>query len=230
MWSGPTSCARSRRAWPSRDVQHVGADALDRRAHLDQHPRQVLDVRLAGGVADDVVPGVSAAAMSAFSVRHDRRLVHEELARCRPFAAGRAMLRPCSIVAPSARKASRCGSSRRRPMTSPPGGGMSARAEAGQQRPGEQERGADALGRGRGVDGRWRSRASAQRRPRCRRALRRCAPRSASRPSIASTSRMCGTLRRRPPPRSAARRRAAAGRRSCCRRARRCRTAARRLR
>ena len=28
-----------------------------------------------------VVPGVSAAASSAFSVRHDRRLVHEDLAR-----------------------------------------------------------------------------------------------------------------------------------------------------
>ena len=36
---------------------------------FDEHPREVLDVRLAGGVADDASsPGVSAAAISAFSV------------------------------------------------------------------------------------------------------------------------------------------------------------------
>ena len=36
-----------------------------------------------------------------------------------------------------------CGSSRRRPITSPPGGGTIAWPEAREQRAGEQERGAD---------------------------------------------------------------------------------------
>ena len=35
------------------DGQDVGADALDVGAHLHEHAREVLDVRLAGGVADD---------------------------------------------------------------------------------------------------------------------------------------------------------------------------------
>ena len=35
------------------DGQHVGADALDAGAHLHEHPREVLDVRLARRVADD---------------------------------------------------------------------------------------------------------------------------------------------------------------------------------
>ena len=47
---------------------------------------------------------------------------------CRPSgAARRYQLRSRFTSAPSARKASRCGSSRRRPITSPPGGGMLAR-------------------------------------------------------------------------------------------------------
>src|SRR5215210_1938211 len=40
--------------------------------------------------------------------------------------ARRRMSRSCSTTAPSARNASRCGSRRRRPITSPPGGGSSA--------------------------------------------------------------------------------------------------------
>ena len=34
------------------DDQHVRADALDARAHLQQHAREVLHVRLGGGVVD----------------------------------------------------------------------------------------------------------------------------------------------------------------------------------
>ena len=35
------------------DLHDVGADALDRRAHAYEHPREVLDVGLGRGVADD---------------------------------------------------------------------------------------------------------------------------------------------------------------------------------
>ena len=75
---------------------------------------------------------------------HHRRLVHEDLAGAQ--AARRrvsSIQRSPSTRAPRSRKASRCGSSRRRPMKSPPGGGIARLAEAGQQRAGEQERGAD---------------------------------------------------------------------------------------
>ena len=74
-----------------------------------------------------VVPGVSAAAMSAFSVPMTDGSSMKKSHACRPpSGAVRRMSRPCSTVAPRARKASRCGSSRRRPITSPPGGGSSA--------------------------------------------------------------------------------------------------------
>ena len=44
-----------------------------------------------------------------------------------PRGALSTMSRPHTVVAPIARKASRCGSRRRRPITSPPGGGITAR-------------------------------------------------------------------------------------------------------
>ena len=73
-----------------------------------------------------VVPSIRAAAISAFSVPiTDGSSIRKSLAFRPPLAVMR-MSRPCSTVAPRARKASRCGSSRRRPITSPPGGGMSA--------------------------------------------------------------------------------------------------------
>ena len=94
-----------------------------------------------------VVPGVSAAAISAFSVPiTDGSSMKKSHARRPP---GGATIvydeRVDSTTAPSARKASRCGSSRRRPITSPPGGGMCTRPEAREQRPGTEERRADAL-------------------------------------------------------------------------------------
>ena len=67
------------------------------------------------------------AAMTAFSVRHHRRLVEEDLRRrAARRCAARSARRP-SISAPSRSNAWRCGSSRRRPITSPPGGGTLAR-------------------------------------------------------------------------------------------------------
>ena len=74
-----------------------------------------------------VVPGVSAAAISAFSVpMTDGSSMKKSVARSPPLGARMRMVRSCSTSAPSARNASRCGSSRRRPMTSPPGGGITA--------------------------------------------------------------------------------------------------------
>ena len=74
-----------------------------------------------------VVPGVRAAAISAFSVAiTDGSSMKTSVGR-RPLGAVRTISRPQSAMAPIARKASRCGSSRRRPITSPPGGGMTAR-------------------------------------------------------------------------------------------------------
>ena len=72
-------------------------------------------------------PGVSAAAMSAFSVPiTDGSSMKKSVERSPPLGAESLMWRSCSTSAPSARKASRCGSRRRRPMTSPPGGGIDA--------------------------------------------------------------------------------------------------------
>ena len=50
------------------DVQHVRADALDARAERDEEAAEVLDVGLAGGVAEHGLPSASTAAMIAFSV------------------------------------------------------------------------------------------------------------------------------------------------------------------
>ena len=74
-----------------------------------------------------VSPGVSAAAIRAFSVPiTDGSSMKISPARSVP-ASFKMVWSCCSIRAPSALNASRCGSRRRRPMTSPPGGGMSAR-------------------------------------------------------------------------------------------------------
>ena len=56
-------------------------------------------------------------------------------ARSPPGGASRTMSRPCVIVAPSAPRASRCGSRRRRPITSPPGGGIAARPKRASRGP-----------------------------------------------------------------------------------------------
>ena len=74
-----------------------------------------------------VVPSISAAAISAFSVAITDGSSMKKSTGWRPFGASMWMSRPCSTVAPRARKASRWGSRRRRPITSPPGGGMFVR-------------------------------------------------------------------------------------------------------
>ena len=74
-----------------------------------------------------VVPAVAAAAISAFSVPITDGSSMKKSHRLQAASGAlMTMSRPCSTVAPSARNASRCGSSRRRPITSPPGGGIEA--------------------------------------------------------------------------------------------------------
>ena len=110
------------------DDQQVRADALDARAHLHQQAREVLHVRLGGGVVDHRRAGRERRGHQRVLGRHDRGLVHEEVAGVQPVGRAQPVVaRSTCTSAPRARKASRCGSRRRRPITSPPGGGMSAR-------------------------------------------------------------------------------------------------------
>ena len=97
-------------------------------------------------------------------------------------------------------------------------------AEARQQRAGEQERGADALGAARGRRARRRSTPGGAERDLVVARQSTLTPRPRSSSSIASTSRMRGTLRTSDLlRRSGRRRRGWAARRSCCRPGRRCR-------
>ena len=74
-----------------------------------------------------VGPGVSAAAISAFSVPiTDGSSMKTEHGFSPPSGAEISIQREPSMRAPMSRKASRCGSRRRRPMKSPPGGGIRA--------------------------------------------------------------------------------------------------------
>src|SRR4051794_39068930 len=127
MWSGETECWQP----PSRDIPctymtfepmpSIAAPSL-----LSMRARSCTCGSEAA-LRITVVPWVSAAAISAFSVPiTDGSSMKKSVARSPPLGARRRMWRSCSTSAPSARNASRCGSSRRRPITSPPGGGISA--------------------------------------------------------------------------------------------------------
>ena len=142
-----------------------------------------------------VVPGIRAAASSAFSVpMTDGSSMKTSVAR-RPCGARRSMSRLKWKSAPRARNASRCGSSRRRPITSPPGGGITARPKRASRGPASRN---DA--RMRSDSGRSTSTQSGLRSAGAERDLVLTGPRDAhamwsSSPSIASTSLMRGTLR-----------------------------------
>ena len=140
-----------------------------------------------------VEPGVSAAAMRAFSVAITDGSSMKKSQACRPSRACSRYQRSNSTSAPSARKASRCGSRRRRPITSPPGGGMSAlpkRASSGPASRNEARMRSAAAG----STSVWPissacSATTFSSRHSC------LTPRRASRSIIASTSRMRGMLR-----------------------------------
>src|SRR4051794_383899 len=140
-----------------------------------------------------VEPGVSAAASSAFSVAMtDGSSMNTSPARRRPR---RTMSRPVvSISAPRQAKASRCGSSRRRPMTSPPGGGMSVWPKRASSGPASRT-----LAR---ISSAWRRSTTRGSGSSAAHSATSCSERHSTRTpspsrirSIASTSRMRGTLR-----------------------------------
>jgi hypothetical protein len=62
------------------DGHHVGADAVDRGAHLLQHPRQILDVGLRRGIADHGRTAGQGGRHQRVLGRHHRRLIHQEVA------------------------------------------------------------------------------------------------------------------------------------------------------
>ena len=128
MWSARTRCRRATELAAPVDVQEVRADPLDVRAHRLQELAQLLHVRLARGVHDRRSPlGERRGHERVLGTGH-RGLVEEELgareARRAPRTCRR---RSISTIAPSPASANRCVSTRRRPITSPPGGGTSAR-------------------------------------------------------------------------------------------------------
>ena len=161
--------------------------------------------------------------------RHHRRLVHQDVAgaqaarrgaaRCRGRARSCGAERPEGVEVRVEAAAADHVAARRRHLRA---------AEARQQRPGEQERGADALASSRSTSVLATPAAQIATSFSPRHATR--APRPA-RGSPASPRRRGSAARCARPPRrrSAATRRGSAARRSCCRRGRPCPTAARRL-
>ena len=145
MWSGPTVCVAAAELAGPGDRQHVRADASDVGAHLPEHAREVLDVRLARRVADDRRPRRQRGRHHRVLRRHDGRLVHEDLARAQP-AVGRGQDDVALLREPGAQ-----GTEGVEVGIEPPAAddvasrrGHLGVAEAGEQRPGEQERRPDA--------------------------------------------------------------------------------------
>ena len=147
MWSGPMSCAAAAELLLPGDRQHVRADAADVGAHLHEHAREVLDVRLAGRVADHRLAGGQRGGHQDVLRRHDGRLVHEDLGGAQA-ADGR--VDDDVALVPEAR--AERGEAVEVRVEAPaadhvaPGRRHRRAAEAREQRPGQQERGADRLG------------------------------------------------------------------------------------
>ena len=125
---------------------HVRADAVDRRPHLGQQAREVLDMGLGGRVGDRRRTGRQRGGHQRVLGAHHRGLVHEDRAGAQA-AVGRGQLDPTVTldagaevdegVEVSVESAAADEIASRR--------GHPGLAEACQQRPGEQERGADAV-------------------------------------------------------------------------------------
>ena len=127
MWSGATSCSQPcRRSAPLTVMRFEPMPWMSAPIFTSMRARSCTCGSQAA-LPITVVPGVSAAAISAFSVAiTDGSSMNTSVGRS-PRGAVSTISRPQSVSAPIARKASRCGSRRRRPITSPPGGGMIAR-------------------------------------------------------------------------------------------------------
>ena len=141
-----------------------------------------------------VGPRVRAAAISAFSVAiTDGSSIRKSHGRS-PVGASRMMSRSCWTEAPSARNASRCGSRRRRPITSPPGGGMCARPKRASSGPASRNDARIRVASSRSTSCTSTPEASTTTSPGPIQSAR--APRPSSSSIIASTSLIRGTLRR----------------------------------
>ena len=123
---------------------HVRADPVDLGAHLHQQAGEVLDVRLAGGVGDRRRARGQRGGHQRVLGPHHRGLVHEDRARLQPALGGADLDRAVAVdpgaevaegveVRVEAAAADEVAAGRRHPRL----------AEAGEQRAGEQERGAD---------------------------------------------------------------------------------------
>ena len=110
----------------------VGADALDPGAERDQEVGKVLHMRLGGGIAQmGRTVGADRGDEGVFG-RGDAGLIEEDVGAFSREA--RNSSRCVAVtVAPNCSKARKCVSRRRRPMTSPPGGGSASpqRANSG---------------------------------------------------------------------------------------------------
>ena len=124
------------------DAQHVRADPLDVGAERAQEPAEILHVRLAGGVRDDGLAAGEHGRHDGVLGAGDGRLVEEDRGAAKPgglhrVAAldghGRAELLERVHVRVEAAAADHV----------PAGRGHDRAAAAGEQRPGEQDRGAD---------------------------------------------------------------------------------------
>src|SRR3954451_2816600 len=194
MWSGPMSCVV-----PPSSRAPVTCRTLEPMPRMSAPILTSIRARSTTCGSDAalkicVSPGVSAAASSAFSVPiTDGSSMKTSPARSEP-ASWSIVWSWRSMRAPRALNASRCGSRRRRPMTSPPGGGMSARPKRASSGPASRNEARmraeirastleSAVMPAAQIATSWSARHST------------VAPRSSSRSSIAWTSRMRGTLR-----------------------------------
>ncbi len=146
MWSGATSCSQPRSfSAPLTVIRLEPMPWMSAPIFTSMRARSCTCGSEAA-LPITVVPGVSAAASSTFSVAiTDGSSMNTSVER-RPCGASSTMPPLLSTFAPIARKASRCGSRRRRPITSPPGGAIAAWPKRASSGPGEQERGANQLG------------------------------------------------------------------------------------
>ena len=126
MWSGATSCSQPRSfSAPLTVIRLEPMPWMSAPIFTSMRARSCTCGSEAA-LPITVVPGVSAAASSTFSVAiTDGSSMNTSVER-RPCGASSTMPPLQSTLAPIARKASRCGSRRRRPITSPPGGAMAA--------------------------------------------------------------------------------------------------------
>ena len=131
--------------------------------------------------------------MSAFSVAMTDGSSMKKSQALSPPGAASLYERSVSTVAPSARKASRCGSRRRRPITSPPGGGISARPKRASSGPASRNEARMRLESSSSTSV-W-STSSARRATTFSSRHSTFTPSRISSSSMASTSRMRGTLR-----------------------------------